>query len=79
MIFADSLILFLLHLESYLVYEKGYKVGHYNHLRMLLVGLLVSLARHKPQDNVKLLFSQFSQAYYQLLHANKNWPKDRRG
>ena len=28
MILPDDLIPFLLHLESYLVYEKGHKVGH---------------------------------------------------
>ena len=30
-------MLFLLHIESYLVYEKGYKVGRCHHLCLLLI------------------------------------------
>ena len=48
---ADGLIPFLLHLESYLVYEKGNKVGHCHQLRLLLIHLL-SIPGSKPQDDV---------------------------
>ena len=37
MVLTDGQIPFLLHLESYLVYEKGYKVGHCHQLGLLLV------------------------------------------
>ena len=45
------------------------------HLRILLVGLFVSVTQTKPEGDVKYLLSQFSQAYYQLLHAKRNWTK----
>ena len=76
MILADGLILFLPHLERYLVYEKGYQVGHCHQLCLLLVRFMLSTTGKKPQDDVKLLFSQFLQAYHQLFHAKKgNWTK----
>ena len=37
MILTESQIPFLLHLESYLVYEKGHQVGHCHQLCLLLV------------------------------------------
>ena len=42
MIFADGLIPFLLHLERYLVYEKGPKVGHRHQLRLLRVHIVAN-------------------------------------
>ena len=37
MVLADRLKQFLLHLESYLVYEKEYEVGHCHQLCLQLV------------------------------------------
>ena len=59
MILADGLIPFLLHLEKYLAYEKGYKVGHRHQLRLLVVHLLLSMAGSNPHDDIKPLLSQF--------------------
>ena len=67
-ILADGLIPFLLHLESYLVYEK---VGHCNQLRLLLIHLLLSIPGSRPQDDVKPFLSQFLQECHQQLHAKK--------
>ena len=47
MILTDGLIPFLLHLEKYLVYEKGHTIGHCHQLRLLLVVLLLSMAGSK--------------------------------
>ena len=71
MILAGGLIPFLPPFESYLVYEKGHKVGHCHQLRLLMVHLLLSIPGSKPQDNVKPLLSQFMQAYHQLLHVKR--------
>ena len=61
MILADGLIAFLLHLESYLVYEKGHKVVHCHQLRLLTAHLLLSMAGSKTQDDIKaLLFFVFT-------------------
>ena len=69
---ADGLTPFLLHIESYLVYEKGHKVGHCHQLRLPLVHVLLSMAGSKPRDDVNLsLFSQFLQACHQPLIVNK--------
>ena len=43
MILADGLIPFLLHLERYLIYEKGHTVGKCHQLHLLLVHLLLSI------------------------------------
>ena len=65
---ADGLKLLLLHHESYLVYEKGHKVGHCHSLCLLLVQLLLPI----PSASFKKpLFSQILLAYHQLLHAKK--------
>ena len=42
MVLADCLKQFLLHLESYLVYEKEYEAGHCHQLCLQLVVLYVS-------------------------------------
>ena len=42
MVLSDSLKQFLLHLESYLVYEKEYEVGHCHQLCLQLVVFYVS-------------------------------------
>ena len=42
MVLADSLKQFLLHLESYLVYEKEHEVGHCHQLCLQLVVFDVS-------------------------------------
>ena len=42
MVLADRLKQFLLHLESYLVYEKVHKVGHCHQLCLQLVVFYVS-------------------------------------
>ena len=42
MVLADRLIQFLLHLESYLVYEKEHEVGHCHQLYLQLVVFDVS-------------------------------------
>ena len=68
MILPDSLISFLLHLELYLVSEKGHKVGHCHQLRLLLIHLFVSMAGGKPQVDVKPLLSQCLQEYHKLWH-----------
>ena len=57
---ADGLTPFLLHIESYLVYEKGHKVGHCHQLRLPLVHVLLSLAGSKPPDAVKPFLSVFA-------------------
>ena len=59
MIFVDGLIPFLLHLEKYVVYEKGHKVGHCHQLRLPPVHTLLSMAGSKRQDDKKPLLSQF--------------------
>ena len=41
MVLTDGQITFLLHLESYLVYEKGHKVVHCHQLGWLLVHCFV--------------------------------------
>ena len=66
MTLANGLILVLLHFESYLVPEKGHKLG----IAINCICLL-SLSGSSPQDNVNPLFSQFLQAYHQPLHAEK--------
>ena len=40
MVLADRLKQFLLHLESYLAYEKGHEVGHCHQLCLQLVVVL---------------------------------------
>ena len=57
MILADGLIPFLQHLESYIVYDKGHKVGHCYQLRLLVFHLLLSIPGSKFQNNVKPLLS----------------------
>ena len=42
MVLADRLKQFLLHLESYLVYEKEHEVGHCHQLCLQLVVFVVS-------------------------------------
>ena len=42
MVLANSKKQFLLHIESYLVYEKEHKVGHCHQLCLLLVVFVVS-------------------------------------
>ena len=71
MILEDGLIPFLLHLEHYLEYEKGHKIGHCHYLCLLLVHLLLSIPGSKLQDNVNLCFLNFCRHYYQLLHTKK--------
>ena len=71
MILADGIIPFLLHIESCLVYEKGHEVGHCHQLRLLLVHLLLSISKSKPQYNVLPLLSKFLQAYHQLLNTKR--------
>ena len=76
MILADGLIPFLLHLESYLLYEKVHKVEHCHQLRLLLVQRLEASLKMMKSS---FIFS-FLQAYHQLLYAKKeNWYKDRIG
>ena len=71
MILPDGLIPFLLHIERYLVLEKGHKVEHCHQLRLLRIHLLLSMAGRKHQYDGKHLLSQFLQAYHQLLLAKK--------
>ena len=63
MVLADRLKQFLLHLESYLVYEKEYEVGHCHQLCLQLVVFYVSTLK-QALKNVKPLISQFLQPYH---------------
>ena len=46
MVLADRLKQFLLHLESYLVKEKEYEVGHCHQLCLQLLFFYVSTLKH---------------------------------
>ena len=73
-ILQTGLISFQLHLKSYLVYEKGHKVG-----RLLLVHLLVSVAESKLQGDVKLAYSVFAGIPSAVACKKGNWTKGRIG
>ena len=63
MVLADRLKQFLLHLESYLVYEKEHEFGHCHQLSLQLVVFVVSTLK-QALNNVKPLISQFLQPYH---------------
>ena len=71
MFLADGLIPFLLHLESYLLFEKLHKVEHCHQLRLLRVQLLLSKAGSMPQDDEKQFYFLILQAYHQLLRVKQ--------
>ena len=63
MVLADSHKQYLLHLDSYLVYEKEHEVGHCHQLCLQLVVFYVSTLK-QALNNVKPLISQFLQQYH---------------
>ena len=63
MVLADSLKQFLLQLESYLVYEKEYEVGHSHQLYLQLLVFDVSTLKQALKQ-CKPLISQFLQPYH---------------
>ena len=67
MIWLDGLIPFLLHIESYRVYDKGHKVGHCHQLCLLLVHLLLSIAGSKVSKGAKI-----RNRYNQIPHLSQD-------
>ena len=77
MILADCQISFMLHLESYLEYEKGHEVGHRHQLCLLWFIFVVSTLIQALNECKTFDFSVL-QAYHQLLHSKKgNWTTGR--
>ena len=70
MVLANSQKQFLLHLESYLVYEKEHKVGNCHQLRLLLVVFVFStLEKCKTLDLSVFVGISFAFAFKRLkLH-----------
>ena len=57
MVLSDRLKQFLLHLESYLAYEKGHEVGHCNQLCLQLVVVFYVSTLKQALKYVKPLIS----------------------
>ena len=64
MVLADRLKQFLLHFESYLVYEKEHEVGHCHQLCLQLVVFVVSTLKQALKESKTFDFSVFLQPYH---------------
>ena len=60
MVLADRLKQYLLHLESYLVYEKEHEVGHCHQVCLLLFFFVVSTLKQALKECKTFDFSDFA-------------------